>query len=216
MRTDGFLGYARVSTPQQDTAPQLVAMRDECKRRGWLLLDVIEERASAGATLQRPGFRAALDRIEAGEASGLVVAHLDRVTRSFMDLADVLGWFSARRDVSLIAIDLGIDTSRPDGRLVAQVVGAVAEWERAMIATRTREGLAARRAQGRPTGRPAVADKPELCARIRAMHSGGMTLSAIARRLNAEKVPTLRGAAEWRPSSVQTACGYRRPPRPVR
>lgn len=205
------LGYARVSTPKQDIAAQEAAMRDYCRHRdGWDLLDVIADEAKSGATLEREGFKRALQRIEAGEADGLIVARLDRVTRSFMDLASVLAWFT-ECDASLIAIDLGIDTSHPAGRLVANVIGAVAQWERETIGIRTREGLAALRAQGRPTGRPAVADMPEVAARIRDMHAEGMTLSAIARTLNAEGVPTLRGAKQWRASSVQTATGYRRP-----
>lgn len=210
MRTTSVLGYARVSTPQQDTAAQNAAIRADCERRGWHLVEVIEDGARSGATLDRPGFRAALARIEAGEVDGLVFARLDRVTRSFMDLASILAWFTERQ-AKLVAIDLGIDTSRPEGRLVAHVIGAVAEWERETIGLRTRESLAALREQGRPTGRPAVADVPELAARIRGMHGDGMTLSGIARTLNAEGVPTLRGAREWRASSVQTITGYRRP-----
>jgi hypothetical protein len=56
-----------------------------------------------------------------------------------------------------------------------------------------------------------VGDDPELLERIWAMRQTSMTLRAIAERLNAERVPTLRGGAEWRPSSIQTALGYRRP-----
>lgn len=205
------LGYVRVSTPEQNVASQAAAIRAECDRRGWQLLDVIEDHAQSAATLNRPGLAAALERIAAGEAHGLVAARLDRVSRSTIDLADLLAWFTERGSM-LVALDLGIDTSSPSGRLVATVIGAVAEWERETIATRTREGLAIVRAQGRPTGRPSVADRPELTARIRAMRGAGMSMQAIADTLNAEGVPTLRGASQWRPSSVQTASGYRRPP----
>jgi DNA invertase Pin-like site-specific DNA recombinase len=155
----------------------------------------------------------ALQRISSGEAVGLVAARLDRVARSAIDLADILAWFT-RHGVMLVALDLGIDTSSPSGRLVASVIGAVAEWERDTIAARTRDGLAVVRAEGRPTGRPAVTDRPDLTARIKTLRASGMTLQAIADVLNDERVPTLRGASAWRPSSVQTAAGYRRPPAP--
>jgi hypothetical protein len=63
---------------------------------------------------------------------------------------------------------------------------------------------------GRAVGRPAVADDPGLSQRIAAMRAEGMTLQAIADQLNAEGVPTVRGGAKWRHSSVQAAAGYRR------
>ena len=75
----------------------------------------------------------------------------------------------------------------------------------------TRHGMAAARARGQRQGPIAVADVPELHARIARMREEGMTLQAIADVLNEEGVPTLRGGAKWRPSSVQRAAGYRRP-----
>jgi uncharacterized protein (DUF2336 family) len=78
--------------------------------------------------------------------------------------------------------------------------------EHERLANRTRNGLA-----GRLSGRPAVSDRPELLQRIAAMRAANMTLQAIADELNAEGVPTLRGGTTWRPSSIQTALGYRRP-----
>lgn len=204
------LGYVRVSTSTQTAAAQVAAIRAECERRGWDLVGVAEDHARSGATLDRPGLIEALDRIAGGEADGLVAAALDRVSRSTIDLAELLAWFT-EHGAMLVALDLGMDTSSPAGRLVATVIGAVAEWERETIRVRTREGMAFRRAQGRPTGRPAVADRPELADRIRTMRQAGMSLRKIADTLNEEGVPTLRGAERWRASSVQTASGYRRP-----
>jgi DNA invertase Pin-like site-specific DNA recombinase len=94
--------------------------------------------------------------------------------------------------------------------MVLHVLAAVAQWERETIAQRTRDGLAVLRARGMPTGRPAVADRPELADRIQVMRAEGFTLQAIADALNADSVPTLRGGNCWRPSSVQSAAGYRR------
>ncbi len=76
---------------------------------------------------------------------------------------------------------------------------------------RTRRGLEAARSRGGTQSRTAVADVPELQDRIARMRADGMTLQAIADVLNEEGVPTLRGGAMWRPSSVQRATGYRRP-----
>jgi DNA invertase Pin-like site-specific DNA recombinase len=127
-----------------------------------------------------------------------------------IDFAMLLEWFSVAGAL-LVALDFDLDTSTPSGRLVATIMAGVAEWERGVIAQRTREGLAVARAQGRPVGRPAVTD--ELAHRIRRMREDGMTLQAICDRLNAEKVPTARGATAWRPSAIQRALGYERRPR---
>jgi hypothetical protein len=78
-------------------------------------------------------------------------------------------------------------------------------------AEHTRNGLHAPR-NGRPRRRPALADNPELVERIVQMRAQGMTLQAIADRLNEEGVPTVRGGAEWRPSSVRSGLGYKRRP----
>jgi hypothetical protein len=72
-------------------------------------------------------------------------------------------------------------------------------------------GIAYAKATGRSIGRPSVNDRPELREQIVKMRADGMTLQAIVDRLNADGVATLRGGAEWRPSSVQAALGYRRP-----
>ena len=84
-------------------------------------------------------------------------------------------------------------------------------WERDRLAERTRRGLEAARAQGGPISRPSVNDVPALKEWIAELRASGLTLQAIADRLNEEGVPTLRGGEKWRPSSVQTAAGYRRP-----
>ena len=111
----------------------------------------------------------------------------------------------------LVAIDVGIDTSTPEGRLATEALAGVGSIERERISAGTRHGMAAARARGQRQGPIAVADVPELHARIARMREDGMTLQAIADVLNDEGVPTLRGGAKWRPSSVQRAAGYRRP-----
>jgi DNA invertase Pin-like site-specific DNA recombinase len=208
------IGYVRTSTEAQANGlrAQKAALRDECDRRGWELVDVICDEAVSRASLERPGLRAAMQRMEAGDATGLMVVAMDRLGYSVPAPGRLLAWF-AERQATLVALDLGVDTSTPAGRLVANVIAAVAEWERDAIADRTRAGMAALRAQGKPTGRPAVADQPELAARIRTMRDNGMSLQAIADAVNTESVPTMRGAVAWRRSSVQTAAGYRRPTR---
>ena len=165
-RAETIIGYARVSTAGQaenghGLDAQVAAIRLECQRRGWTLCDIVRDEGESGGSLHRPGLREALERIAAGEATGLVVSKLDRVTRSVADLGVLLEW-AEEAGATLVALDLGLDTSSPGGRLVANVFAAVGEWERDIAAQRTREGLVAARSNGRTISRPAVADQPEL------------------------------------------------------
>ena len=112
-------------------------------------------------------------------------------------------------------LDLGIDTGTDSGRLAARALTTVGGWEHERLAERTRKGLAAARARG-AASRPAVSDRPELVEQITTMRASGMTLQAIADALNDQGQPTVRGGARWRPSSVQTALGYKRRRAPAR
>jgi DNA invertase Pin-like site-specific DNA recombinase/peptidoglycan hydrolase-like protein with peptidoglycan-binding domain len=209
------VGY--VSVPKaggDDTAElerQAEAVQRLCERRGWELLHVVRDVENGHAKgLERPGLLYALERIAEGEASCLVVSELERLSRNAADLGRIVEWCD-ERDARLVAIDLRLDTGSAAGRLTARTLISVGEWEGQRIADQTRKGLAAARARRGTTGRPAVEDRPALKERIVAMRNEGMTLQAIADRLNEERVPTLRGGSEWRPSSVQAAAGYRRP-----
>jgi DNA invertase Pin-like site-specific DNA recombinase/peptidoglycan hydrolase-like protein with peptidoglycan-binding domain len=205
------IGYVTVGADAARSQADEPARRIEaaCVRGDWELQEVVTDREN-GASLDRPGLSYALERIAKGEAHGLIVSDLRRLSRSIVDLGAVMEWF---RDAhaALVALDLGIDTSTPGGHELAATLITLGGWERERMAQRTRSGLAAVRASGRSTGRPSVADRPALVERITAMREAGMTLQGIADQLNAEDVPTLRGGAMWRPSSVQAALGYRRP-----
>ena len=188
------------------------AIERACERWDWRLLEVVTDRDGSRRSLDRPGIGYALSRIESGEAHGLVVSEMMRLVRSQVDLASLMQWFR-EHDAALIAVDLNIDTWTAEGERIADVLITLGEWEKERIARRTRSGLAEAKASGRRVGRPSVSDRPELREQIRAMRLAGTTLQAIADRLNAEGVATLRGGAYWRPSSVQAALGYQRPSR---
>lgn len=205
------IGYVRKSIAENGTGhsldAQAAAIRAEVVRRGWTLVKLIPDDGYSGRDTHRPGLTEALERVAAGDADGVVAAKLDRISRSVVDFGTLLDWFRDA-DATLVALDVGVDTSTPAGRLVANVMASVAEWERETIAARTRDGLKVAASKGR---RPAPAVVGELRDRIRAMREANATYQAIADTLNAEGVPTLRGASIWRVSSVQSAAGYRRP-----
>jgi DNA invertase Pin-like site-specific DNA recombinase len=173
-----------------------------------LLHDVEPQAGDFGA---RPALRGALERIAAGEADTLVTARLEDLSPTVANLPPLLRWFTTSSR-TLVAIDLRLDTATEAGRLAASALAATGGWEHERLSARTRRGLQAARERDSKRGRAAVADVPELRERIQHMRERGMTLQAIADALNEASVPTLRGGAKWRPSSVQRATGYRRPP----
>jgi DNA invertase Pin-like site-specific DNA recombinase len=210
------LGYASVSDSDgkgaEDLKEQVQAIQEACQRRGLTLAKVVRDVEShVSSDLRRPGLTFALDRLAAREASCLVITSLERLTRTAAHLGTMLGWIEECK-ARLVVLDLDLDTGTHEGKLGARALAPVGGPERKKVEERTRKGLEAAR-HLRRSGRPAVSDRPSLKRRISEMRAQGMTLQAIADTLNAEGVPTLRGGAEWRPSSVQAAAGYKRPNR---
>jgi DNA invertase Pin-like site-specific DNA recombinase len=210
------LGYASVSDSDgkgaEDLKEQVRAIQEACQRRGLTLVKVVRDVEShVSSDLRRPGLTFALDRLAAREASCLVITSLERLTRTAAHLGTMLGWIEECK-ARLVVLDLDLDTGTHEGKLGARALATVGGLERKKVEERTRKGLEAAR-HIRRSGRPAVSDRPSLKRRISEMRAQGMTLQAIADTLNAEGVPTLRGGAEWRPSSVQAAAGYKRPNR---
>lgn len=145
-----LIGYARVSTSDQDTALQLDALQAAgCER-------IYEEKGS-GATRERPELDRCLQALRAGDT--LIVWRLDRLGRSLKDLVAIVADLQ-NAAVGFRSITETIDTTTAGGRLVFHLFGALAEFERSMIQERTKAGLTAARARGRHGGR-----KPKLDAK---------------------------------------------------
>lgn len=203
-----IIGYMRVSTEEQagsgaGLAAQRQAILAEAKRRGWDEADIgwIEDAGYSGKDLKRPGIVEALRALKSGEAHTLVVAKLDRLTRSMSNFTPLLAR-AAKERWALIALDLGVDTSSPTGEAMANVVATFAQLERRLIGERTRDALSARRAAGVRLGRPRRLP-PSVVARIAEMRQSGATLQAIADTLNSEEVPTAHGGRQWHASTVR-------------
>jgi DNA invertase Pin-like site-specific DNA recombinase len=207
------LGYASVCSERGERANselqrQVDEIGQECDRCRLRLLEVVRERERPHERpLDRSGLGYALGRIAAGTASGLVVLDLHHVSQSLAELGRVLDWLCYRGS-RFIAVAPGLDTSEDAGSLVIRTIIEVSRWERQRLVERTRIGMRSARRKGPAS----VADYPQLTVRIAAMRAEGMTLQGIADQLNAERIPTVRGGAKWRPSSVQAAAGYQRPP----
>jgi DNA invertase Pin-like site-specific DNA recombinase len=135
--------------------------------------------------------------------SGVVVAKLDRLSRSLVDFAGLLER-AQKEDWNVVALDLGVDLSTPSGEFLASVLASAAQWERRIIGQRTKDALAVRKAQGVKLGRPRSIPA-DLRRRISRLHKQGASLTAIAAQLNEEGVPTSRGGRCWYPSTVRAA-----------
>lgn len=118
-----------------------------------------EELGSGQRLSRRPGLAAALVDVETGPAEAVVVAKLDRLSRSLIDFAALMQR-AQRRGWNLVAVDLDIDLSSPHGELFATMATGMALWERRMIGDRTKAALAARRAAGARLGRPPTLSQP--------------------------------------------------------
>jgi DNA invertase Pin-like site-specific DNA recombinase len=214
-------GYVRVSTDEQairgyGLEAQERAIRKEAQHRGWEIVEILRDEGVSGATLDRPGLHEALTRAAQGEAQAVVASKLDRLSRSLVGTADLMEW-ATTAGIYLVAFDPDLDTSSANGRLLAQIMAVVAEWEREQISSRTLDAASVRRSQGLRMGREGVRDTaPKLAQRIQRLREKGTTWQAIADTLNADKVPTIRGGTHWRVSSVQSAAGYVRPVARVR
>ena len=176
-----LIGYARVSTEDQGTDPQ----RDELAAAGCAM--ILEEHAS-GADRSRPVLARLLREIAAGET--LVVVRLDRLARSVSHLLGVIEQLEAC-GAHFRSLRDPIDTTTPQGMFSLQVLGAVAQLERALIAERTQSGLNAARARGRVGGNPGLrAGDPNAIRKMRASRDAAH-LAGVLAQLDAW-LPTVR------------------------
>jgi len=220
------IGYVRVSTVHQaDSGVSLDAQRAKLEAYAVCMdLELVSIEVDAGAsakTLRRPALQTALARLNAGEAEGLLVCKLDRLTRSVKDLGELVERYFADR-FSLLSVADSIDTRSAAGRLVLNVLASVSQWGREAAGERTAEALRhIREAEGAQLGgealgwqrtderdehgRRMVADvegESETVARILELRSQGLTLRAVAEQLTAEGRRTKRGG-KWHASTVR-------------
>lgn len=190
--------YSRVSTDDQvesggGLADQRTRLEGMTAAKGWTATVALVDDGFSAKTLDRPAMTEALRMLAAGEAGALVVTKLDRLTRSVRDIDQLMqdaqdqGW-------SLVVIDLGIDTTTASGRMVANLMATIAQWEREVIGERTSAALQAKKAQGQRLGRP-VALPHSVRERIATERRLGSTYQAIADRLNVDNVPTVKEVA---------------------
>ncbi len=215
MRT---IGYVRVSTDKQaEQGVSLEAQAEKIRAMALVhdaeLLDIIVDGGESAKSLQRPGMARLLGMVDNRQVQTVIVAKLDRLTRSVKDLCELLARFE-RRGVALISVAESLDTGSAAGRLVINIMTAVSQWEREAIGERTRDALSHKRRNGErvgnlPYGYRLAEDglhlegdtaEQAVVARVSELRADH-TLRQIAARLNEQGLRTRRGSP-WRLESV--------------
>src|ERR1051326_7093744 len=211
--TTKAVGYIRVSTDKQaDHGISLDAQQAKLTAYAHLydltLVEVIVDAGVSAKTLDRPGLQRALGMLRKGQAHALLVAKLDRLTRSVEDLGELIRTVFVPGKADLLSVGEQIDTRTAAGRLVLNVLGSVAQWERETIGERTAEALAHKKAQGQKTGgdvpygyglaadgKTLVPDEAEqdLLAAIREARQRGLSQRAIVAELTRQGFTTRKG-----------------------
>ncbi len=157
----GILGYARVSTGDQDVTGQAMRLTEAGAIR--VFTDV-----RSGRTMDRPGLDALLDYARTGDT--LAVVRLDRLGRSLAELLATVTMLK-KRGIALLSLEERLDTGSAAGELVFHVFGAIAHFERRLIAERTKDGIAAARAKGKRPGRQPL-DQDRVAAALKLVVAG--------------------------------------------
>ncbi len=211
------IGYVRVSTEEQATDGVSLAAQ-EAKVRAYAalyeieLVEVVIDAGQSAKTLDRPGLQRALAALKSGKVDGLVVAKLDRLTRSVADLAGLLdGYFGERAGRQLWSVADAIDTRTAAGRMVLNILMSVSQWEREAIGERTRDALQHKKSKGERVGKVPFgfdvagdgvslipnAREQEVIGLIRRLRGDGHSLREIAAELNAQGITRKQGATRW-------------------
>lgn len=200
--------YLRVSSAEQAESglgieAQRASITAEAQRRGWTVTSWHTDEGLSGglAPSKRPGMAAALAKVRGRESAILMAAKLDRLSRSMADASALLdrseseGW-------QIVTCDMAADTSTPQGRAQAHMTMTFSELERGLISQRTREALAALKAQGVQLGKPTKVPD-EVIVRIILEASEGKSLRQIASGLMLDGIRTGGGKETWHAPQVQ-------------
>ncbi len=215
------IGYARVSTDEQaregvSLNQQVTRIRAYAEAKGLTILDVLVDDGVSGKTMDRPGLREIMRLCEQGEVAHVIVLKLDRLTRQTRHLLSLTEVLFLARKVELHSVSESLDTSSPHGRFVLTLFGGLAQMEREQIAERTRSAMAYKRQLKQPTSHPplgfqangskermvSVPEELAVVRRVLETWRRGSSYGRIAAAMNAEAVPTKRGA-RWYPSTVR-------------
>ena len=192
--------YSRVSTHEQTTAGQLDELRSYCARRNWEIISEYTDEGVSGSKESRPGLNLLLADAKRRQFDVVLVYRYDRFARSLRQLVNALSEFDAL-GIHFVSLHEGVDTSTPNGRLVFGIFASIAEFERELIRSRVRSGIAAARGRGKRIGRPRVS---VMDSQIRLLLSQGHSMAAVGNKLGISAATVCRRARPNLPEVNET------------
>lgn len=176
--------YSRVSTSHHNQNPevQVHELRRYCEARGWTIAHEIVDHGFSGGTDSRPGLKQLFNLVRERKIDVVVVVKMDRLFRSLKHLVTTLEEWQAT-GVQFVATKDNIDYTTPAGRLLAQILGSLAEFEKSLLIERTMLGLEHARRQGKKLGRPKMRDDEK----IKALRGQGLSYTAIQKQLGVSR-----------------------------
>jgi site-specific DNA recombinase len=208
------LGYVRVSLEKQadngvSLDAQTAKIRAMAQIQGAELTEIIVDGGESAKSLDRPGMGRLMKSVRDRQVDSIIVAKLDRLTRSVKDLADLLELFS-RKNVSLVSVAESLDTRTAAGRLVINMLISVAQWEREQLGERTRDALRFKKQRGERVGNipygyrlgndgthiEANPSEQKIITRVKSLRNKGQSLRSIASALNKHALKT-RSGSPW-------------------
>lgn len=212
--------YTRVSTQEQANEGisldnQLEKIKAYCFARSWQVIDVIIDDGYSGKNLNRPGMQKIISMAKVKGFDVVVTYKLDRLTRSVKDLGYLIEDVFNKQDIAFTSVTDNFDTSTANGKLILNILGSVAQWERDIIAERTKDVLNFKKDNKKvynhcPLGflvdneGNLIEDTKEqkTITYINQLRKDGLSLSKIANRLNNENIPTKKGG-NWYKSTIK-------------
>ena len=217
------IGYVRVSTEEQaesglSLAHQRAKVEAYCIATDLDLVAVIEDAGESAKSLNRPGVQKVIEAVKAGEVAAVVILKLDRLTRSVRDLGTLVDLFD-KTGAALVSVQDSINTQTAAGRLVLNVLGAVAQWEREAIGERTAAAMAVKKDRGElvgsvpygfnlsEDGKTLVSDprEQEALATMRRLRVEGLSFRKIGAELTNQGYQTKNGGP-WLPMTIRNLC----------
>jgi site-specific DNA recombinase len=211
------IGYVRVSTEEQSKEgvsvdSQIAKIKAYCLLYDLTLVDVVVDAGVSAKTLKRPGLTEALAALKSKKADGMVIAKLDRLSRSVKDWNHLIDlYFGEKAGKQLCSVGDQIDTRTAAGRLVLNVLMSVAQWEREVIAERTTDAMQYKKSKGQrvgaiPFGWDLAADginlipneqEQQVVAELTRLRADGYSLREIAEELTRQGIATKEGNSTW-------------------
>lgn len=178
--------YLRVSTDDQKIDSQLEAIKNYCKFKDWPAPVLFIDHGESGKKESRPQLDEMLKRIQNKEFNALIVFKFDRLSRSTIQLIQLMELFKAH-DVNFISLGESIDTTTPAGKMIFGIFAVLAEFERENIVARVKAGIRAAKSRGIHCGRDAYKTTPETIETIIRLKSQGLSLNQIKDKVNLDK-----------------------------